>query len=173
MFAPRCRSRRTRRERHPLCHPGLSARHRPHCDGRSQRRKHRQRTALILRWEDSGRHLRFRTAIPMAFGNGSRVSLYAKRLVPPPPLYPPSKDGPIRSRLSAAGRRACGCGFSHERGPCDPHDEAYNGDRNIMTGNPYRKLISDLQKRSVRVAERGMQVFARIDRVGVAGDDGA
>jgi intracellular sulfur oxidation DsrE/DsrF family protein len=31
------------------------------------------------------------------------------------------------------------------------HDDAYNADRNIATGNPYAELIADLQKRGVRV----------------------
>jgi hypothetical protein len=31
------------------------------------------------------------------------------------------------------------------------HDTAYNADRNIATGNPYKDLISDLQKRGVKV----------------------
>ena len=31
------------------------------------------------------------------------------------------------------------------------HDSAYNADRNIATGNPYKELISELQKRGVQV----------------------
>ena len=31
------------------------------------------------------------------------------------------------------------------------HDSAYNADRNIATGNPYRELVADLMKRGVRV----------------------
>jgi len=31
------------------------------------------------------------------------------------------------------------------------HDKAYNSDRNIATGNPYRDLVTDLQKRGVQV----------------------
>jgi intracellular sulfur oxidation DsrE/DsrF family protein len=31
------------------------------------------------------------------------------------------------------------------------HDQAYNADRNIATGNPYRKLITDLMERGVQV----------------------
>lgn len=31
------------------------------------------------------------------------------------------------------------------------HDMAYNADRNIATGNPYKDLIADLQKRGVKV----------------------
>ena len=31
------------------------------------------------------------------------------------------------------------------------HDQAYNTDRNIATGNPYKKLITDLMDRGVRV----------------------
>ncbi|WP_395664479.1 DsrE family protein [Methylocella sp.] len=31
------------------------------------------------------------------------------------------------------------------------HDDAYNVDRNISTGNPYKKLVRDLQDRGVRV----------------------
>ena len=31
------------------------------------------------------------------------------------------------------------------------HDQAYNHDRNIATGNPYKKLVTDLMERSVQV----------------------
>jgi len=31
------------------------------------------------------------------------------------------------------------------------HDQAYNHDRNIATGNPYKKLITDLMERGVHV----------------------
>jgi intracellular sulfur oxidation DsrE/DsrF family protein len=31
------------------------------------------------------------------------------------------------------------------------HDVAYNADRNIATGNPYKDLVADLMKRGVRV----------------------
>ena len=31
------------------------------------------------------------------------------------------------------------------------HDQAYNADRNIATGNPYKKLITDLMERGVQV----------------------
>ena len=31
------------------------------------------------------------------------------------------------------------------------HDAAYNADRNIATGNPYKNLVADLIKRGVRV----------------------
>ena len=31
------------------------------------------------------------------------------------------------------------------------HDQAYNRDRNVATGNPYRKLITDLMERGVQV----------------------
>ena len=31
------------------------------------------------------------------------------------------------------------------------HDQAYNTDRNIVTGNPYKKLITDLMERGVPV----------------------
>ena len=31
------------------------------------------------------------------------------------------------------------------------HDSAYNADRNIATGNPYKNLVADLIKRGVRV----------------------
>jgi len=32
------------------------------------------------------------------------------------------------------------------------NDHAYNADRNIATGNPYKELVADLQKRGVRMA---------------------
>lgn len=41
--------------------------------------------------------------------------------------------------------------FHTNAGHVTLHDAAYNGDRNIATGNPYKKLVSDLQKRGVRV----------------------
>ena len=31
------------------------------------------------------------------------------------------------------------------------HDQAYNADRNIVSGNPFRKLITDLMERGVQV----------------------
>src|SRR5260370_24121837 len=31
------------------------------------------------------------------------------------------------------------------------HDQAYNADRNIVTGNPYKQLVADLMKRGVQV----------------------
>ena len=31
------------------------------------------------------------------------------------------------------------------------HDQAYNTDRNITTGNPYRKLVADLMERGAQV----------------------
>jgi intracellular sulfur oxidation DsrE/DsrF family protein len=41
--------------------------------------------------------------------------------------------------------------FHTNAGHVTLHDAAYNADRNIATGNPYKGLISDLQKRGVRV----------------------
>jgi hypothetical protein len=55
--------------------------------------------------------------------------------------------------------------FHTNAGHVTRRDEAYNGDRNAMTGNPYRNPISDLQKQGVQVA---MRVFSRIDGAGVA-----
>jgi intracellular sulfur oxidation DsrE/DsrF family protein len=31
------------------------------------------------------------------------------------------------------------------------HDIAYNADRNIATGNPYKELVADLMKRGVQI----------------------
>ena len=31
------------------------------------------------------------------------------------------------------------------------HDQAYNAERNVSTGNPYKQLVSDLMKRGVQV----------------------
>ena len=41
--------------------------------------------------------------------------------------------------------------FHTNAGHVTLHDEAYNKDRNISTGNPYRKLITELMGKSVRV----------------------
>ena len=41
--------------------------------------------------------------------------------------------------------------FHTNAGHVTLHDTAYNTDRNIATGNPYKKLISDLQKPGVKV----------------------
>jgi intracellular sulfur oxidation DsrE/DsrF family protein len=41
--------------------------------------------------------------------------------------------------------------FHTNAGHATLHDAAYNTDRNIATGNPYKRLIADLQKRGVRV----------------------
>ena len=41
--------------------------------------------------------------------------------------------------------------FHTNAGHVTLHDTAYNADRNIATGNPYKDLVADLMKRSVRV----------------------
>jgi intracellular sulfur oxidation DsrE/DsrF family protein len=41
--------------------------------------------------------------------------------------------------------------FHTNAGHATLHDAAYNADRNIATGNPYKQLISDLQKSGVRI----------------------
>jgi intracellular sulfur oxidation DsrE/DsrF family protein len=41
--------------------------------------------------------------------------------------------------------------FHTNAGHVTLHDSAYNADRNIATGNPYKNLISNLQKRGVKV----------------------
>ena len=41
--------------------------------------------------------------------------------------------------------------FHTNAGHVTLHDMAYNADRNIATGNPYRDLIGDLQKRGVQI----------------------
>jgi intracellular sulfur oxidation DsrE/DsrF family protein len=41
--------------------------------------------------------------------------------------------------------------FHTNAGHATLHDAAYNADRNIATGNPYKQLIADLQKRGVRI----------------------
>src|SRR5262249_53941380 len=45
--------------------------------------------------------------------------------------------------------------FHTNAGHVTLHDTAYNADRNIATGNPYKDLNSDLQKRGVKVELRG------------------
>jgi intracellular sulfur oxidation DsrE/DsrF family protein len=41
--------------------------------------------------------------------------------------------------------------FHTNAGHVTLHDAAYNADRNIATGNPYKNLISNLQNRGVKV----------------------
>ena len=41
--------------------------------------------------------------------------------------------------------------FHTNAGHVTLHDEAYNADRNIFTGNPYRKLVADLMKKGLLV----------------------
>jgi len=41
--------------------------------------------------------------------------------------------------------------FHTNAGHVTLHDSAYNADRNIATGNPYKDLIGDLQKRGVQI----------------------
>ena len=41
--------------------------------------------------------------------------------------------------------------FHTNAGHATPHDAAYNADRNIATGNPYKELVADLIGRGVRV----------------------
>ncbi|WP_027582268.1 DsrE family protein [Bradyrhizobium sp. Ai1a-2] len=41
--------------------------------------------------------------------------------------------------------------FHTNAGHVTLHDGAYNTDRNIATGNPYKELVADLQKRGVQI----------------------
>ena len=41
--------------------------------------------------------------------------------------------------------------FHTNAGHATLHDQAYNADRNIATGNPYKKLVTDLMQRGVQV----------------------
>jgi hypothetical protein len=41
--------------------------------------------------------------------------------------------------------------FHTNAGHVTLNDHAYNADRNIATGNPYKELVADLQKRGVRI----------------------
>jgi intracellular sulfur oxidation DsrE/DsrF family protein len=41
--------------------------------------------------------------------------------------------------------------FHTNAGHVTLHDEAYNSDRNILTGNPYKKLVRDLMEKGVCV----------------------
>ena len=41
--------------------------------------------------------------------------------------------------------------FHTNAGHVTLHDNSYNADRNIATGNPYRELVQDLMKRGVQV----------------------
>lgn len=41
--------------------------------------------------------------------------------------------------------------FHTNAGHVTLHDQAYNADRNIATGNPYKKLVTDLMERGVEV----------------------
>jgi intracellular sulfur oxidation DsrE/DsrF family protein len=41
--------------------------------------------------------------------------------------------------------------FHTDAGHVTLHDQAYNADRNIATGNPYRQLVTDLMTRGVQV----------------------
>src|SRR5215470_5714835 len=40
--------------------------------------------------------------------------------------------------------------FHTNAGHVTLHDQAYNPDRNIATGNPYKNLVTDLMERGVR-----------------------
>ena len=46
--------------------------------------------------------------------------------------------------------------FHTNAGHVTLHDTAYNADRNIATGNPYKDLSYDLQKRGVHVERRAV-----------------
>ena len=41
--------------------------------------------------------------------------------------------------------------FHTNAGHVTLHDQAYNSDRNIATGNPYKDLVADLQERGLQV----------------------
>jgi len=45
--------------------------------------------------------------------------------------------------------------FHTNAGHVTLHDQAYNPDRNVATGNPYKKLVTDLMERGVRVELSG------------------
>jgi intracellular sulfur oxidation DsrE/DsrF family protein len=50
--------------------------------------------------------------------------------------------------------------FHTNAGHVTLHDAAYNTDRNISTGNPYRKLVSDLMDKGVKVELCGATAMA-------------
>ena len=41
--------------------------------------------------------------------------------------------------------------FHTNAGHVTLHDSAYNADRNVATGNPYKELVADLMKRGVKI----------------------
>ncbi len=41
--------------------------------------------------------------------------------------------------------------FHTNAGHATLHDSAYNADRNVATGNPYKELVADLMKRGVQI----------------------
>jgi hypothetical protein len=41
--------------------------------------------------------------------------------------------------------------FHTNAGHVTLHDSAYNADRNVATGNPYKKLVADLMKRGAQI----------------------
>ena len=41
--------------------------------------------------------------------------------------------------------------FHTNAGHVTLHDDSYNADRNIRTGNPYKELVGDLMKRGVKI----------------------
>ena len=41
--------------------------------------------------------------------------------------------------------------FHTNAGHVTLHDDAYNADRNVATGNPYKKLVADLMKRGAQI----------------------
>jgi intracellular sulfur oxidation DsrE/DsrF family protein len=52
----------------------------------------------------------------------------------------------------ASGRISFGFAVFHTNaGHVTLHDRAYNTDRNITSGNPYKDLIADLQRRGVQI----------------------
>ena len=59
--------------------------------------------------------------------------------------------------------------FHTNAGHVTLHDTAYNADRNIATGNPYKDLISDLQKRNEGRALRRDRKGPRLGKRGPAG----
>ena len=50
--------------------------------------------------------------------------------------------------------------FHTNAGHVTLHDNSYNADRNIATGNPYRELVQDLMKRGVQIELCGATAMA-------------
>jgi intracellular sulfur oxidation DsrE/DsrF family protein len=78
----------------------------------------------------------------------SALHRYRSKAICPRPCFTFTSS----STISPTGRQSQVVAVFHTNaGQVTLHDQAYNADRNIATGDPYRQLVTDLMERGVQV----------------------